>query len=128
MRRSSASSSSIPNLAIAWHGLAAAKKPPMVITSENLEAPPGFEPGNKGFAGLCLTAWLRRQKEGSPVPWTGPPLFKAGNRTRTGDPHLGKVVLYQLSYSRGVMGSKLDIRPGTVNGDKRRGTPYLGSA
>ena len=31
---------------------------------------------------------------------TGSPLFKAGNRTRTGDPHLGKVVLYQLSYSR----------------------------
>ncbi len=31
---------------------------------------------------------------------TGPPPFKAGNRTRTGDPHLGKVVLYQLSYSR----------------------------
>ena len=31
---------------------------------------------------------------------TSPPLFKAGNRTRTGDPHLGKVVLYQLSYSR----------------------------
>jgi hypothetical protein len=24
----------------------------------------------------------------------------AGNRTRTGDPDLGKVVLYQLSYSR----------------------------
>ena len=31
---------------------------------------------------------------------TGHPSFKAGNRTRTGDPHLGKVVLYQLSYSR----------------------------
>ncbi len=31
---------------------------------------------------------------------TGSPLFRAGNRTRTGDPHLGKVVLYQLSYSR----------------------------
>jgi hypothetical protein len=24
----------------------------------------------------------------------------AGNRTRTGDIHLGKVALYQLSYSR----------------------------
>ena len=23
-----------------------------------LEAPPGFEPGRKGFADLCLTTWL----------------------------------------------------------------------
>ena len=30
-------------------------------SSKALEAPPGFEPGNKGFAGLCLTTWLRRQ-------------------------------------------------------------------
>ena len=27
----------------------------------------------------------------------------AGNRIRTGDPDLGKVVLYQLSYSRSLM-------------------------
>ena len=26
-----------------------------------LEAPPGIGPGNKGFADLCLTAWLRRR-------------------------------------------------------------------
>ena len=26
-----------------------------------LEAPPGFEPGDKGFAVLCLTTWLWRQ-------------------------------------------------------------------
>ena len=33
---------------------------------------------------------------------TGAPyrLFGAGNQIRTGDPNLGKVVLYQLSYSR----------------------------
>ena len=27
-------------------------------------------------------------------------MFGAGNQIRTGDPNLGKVVLYQLSYSR----------------------------
>ncbi len=35
-------------------------------------------------------------------------LFRAGNGTRTRDPNLGKVVLYQLSYSRAttnLMGS-----------------------
>ncbi len=30
------------------------------------------------------------------------PIFGAGNETRTRDPDLGKVVLYQLSYSRNV--------------------------
>ena len=39
-------------------------------------------------------------------------LFRAGNETRTRDPNLGKVVLYQLSYSRvaidlGIVGSCL---------------------
>jgi hypothetical protein len=28
------------------------------------------------------------------------PVLRAGNGTRTRDPNLGKVVLYQLSYSR----------------------------
>ena len=31
------------------------------------------------------------------MPWAN---FGAGNETRTRDPNLGKVVLYQLSYSR----------------------------
>ena len=47
-----------------------------------LEAPPGFEPGNKGFADLCLTTWLWRHKNG------------AGYEIRTRDFHLGKVTLY----------------------------------
>ena len=53
------------------------------------EAAPGLEPGNRGFADLCLTTWLCRLN-----------YKKAGNETRTRDSHLGKVVLYQLSYSR----------------------------
>ena len=38
---------------------------------------------------------------------TRPP--RAGNRTRTGDPNLGKVVLYQLSYSRMGPGGLLEV-------------------
>src|SRR5690625_481708 len=37
----------------------------------------------------------KRPGEAGPFGQSG-----AGNRTRTGDPNLGKVVLYQLSYSR----------------------------
>ena len=49
----------------------------MWVSPETLEAPPGFEPGNKGFAGLCLTAWLRRLKQkGAERPVDGKPLFR----------------------------------------------------
>ena len=34
------------------------------------------------------------------MPPTGGGIFRARNGTRTRDPDLGKVVLYQLSYSR----------------------------
>ena len=34
-------------------------------------------------------------------------LFGAGNETRTRDPNLGKVVLYQLSYSRTAIGGRI---------------------
>ena len=51
-----------------------------------LEAAPGFEPGNKGFADLCLTTWLCRRTAESALP--GPfarrvarPLSGAGNGT-----------------------------------------------
>ena len=33
----------------------------------------------------------------------------AGNETRTRDPDLGKVVLYQLSYSRNKMGTSFEV-------------------
>ena len=43
------------------------------------EVPPGFEPGNEGFADLCLTTWLwhqtkwsgRRGSDPRPPPWQG---------------------------------------------------------
>ena len=45
--------------------------------SEMLEAPPGFEPGNRGFAGHCLTTWLRRLKgKGAVRPEDAKPLFQ----------------------------------------------------
>ena len=54
----------------------------------------GIEPTNKGFADLCLTTWLPRRGLGL-LPKSG-----AGDGTRTRDIDLGKVALYQLSYSR----------------------------
>ena len=33
-----------------------------IIGWTDMEATPGFEPGNKGFADLCLTTWLCRRK------------------------------------------------------------------
>ena len=71
-----------------------------------LEAPPGIEPGDKGFADLCLTAWLwrhinilfilfifitkikSRHNQGD---------FGADYEARTRYLHLGKVALYQMS-------------------------------
>ena len=40
----------------------------------------------------------------------GARIEKAGNETRTRDSHLGKVVLYQLSYSRFDVIAKLDMK------------------
>ena len=72
-------------------------------THRTLEAPPGFEPGIKDLQSSALplghgagNAW------GAGSRSCRPPITRAGNRTRTGDPNLGKVVLYQLSYSRSV--------------------------
>ena len=36
----------------------------------------------------------------------------AGNESRTRDLNLGKVALYQLSYSRNVLEARLGIEPG----------------
>src|SRR5687767_2111650 len=36
------------------------------------EAPPGFEPGNEGFADLCLTTWLWRREAWGPALYAAP--------------------------------------------------------
>ncbi len=46
-------------------------------------------------------------RRGAEPGTAGPrPPSRAGDRTRTGDPDLGKVVLYQLSYSRVLQGTE----------------------
>ena len=68
------------------------------------EAPPGFEPGIKDLQSSALPLGHGAKREGSGQRLLPPPFAtRAGNRTRTGDPNLGKVVLYQLSYSRNVL-------------------------
>ena len=44
---------------------------------------------------------------------------QAGNGTRTRDPNLGKVVLYQLSYSREEAGWRTPSIPSTTSGPAR---------
>ena len=55
-----------------------------------MEVTPGFEPGNEGFADLCLTTWL----------WYRNIKIGADDGARTRYLHLGKVALYQMSYIR----------------------------
>ena len=71
--------------------------------------------GDKGFAGLCLATWRRRRLVAPRGPINDEGRFRchapsgpsprrveygADDRIRTGDPNLGKVVLYQLSHVR----------------------------
>ena len=59
-----------------------------------MEAPPGFEPGNRGFADLCLTAWLWYRLFKMAGGIEPPAIIGAGYEIRTRDFHLGKVTLY----------------------------------
>ena len=52
-----------------------------------LEVPARFELANESFADSCLTAWPRYH-------------IGAGDEARTRYLHLGKVALYQMSYTR----------------------------
>ena len=69
-----------------------------------MEAAGGFEPPNGGFADPCLTTWLRRPEGNAKALPRGRARVDhengAGNGIRTRDLNLGKVALYQLSYSR----------------------------
>ena len=77
-----------------------------------MEATPGFEPGNQGFADPCLTAWLCRRKN---QMHRADDLIKAlkailsavgaDDEARTRYLHLGKVALYQMSYIRKKYGA-----------------------
>ena len=60
-----------------------------------MEATPGFEPGNQGFADPCLTTWLCRRGRKKRLTT----LFSVGAayEARTRYLHLGKVALYQMS-------------------------------
>ena len=68
-----------------------------------LEVTPGFEPGSEGFADLCLTTWprhhiqLKHKERGAAFLICH---FGAGDEARTRYLHLGKVALYQMSYTR----------------------------
>ena len=63
---------------------------------------PAWEFIPRDFKSLASTGFATRAENDEPVerPTLGPRRTKAGNGTRTRDPNLGKVVLYQLSYSR----------------------------
>ena len=63
-----------------------------------MEVPARFELANESFADSCLTTWPRyHMKLGTLCV---PNLFGAGDEARTRYLHLGKVALYQMSYTR----------------------------
>ena len=72
-----------------------------------MEAGVGIEPAYTALQAaawpLCHPAKIKKGKRhGTPVPFS--PESGAGNESRTRDLNLGKVALYQLSYSRKIKG------------------------
>ena len=60
---------------------------------------------------MMTNTQTRRQREIRKAPEYGAlGTSGAGNETRTRDPNLGKVVLYQLSYSRGRTVNFIGVR------------------
>ena len=70
----------------------------------NMEVPPRFELGSQGFADPCLTTWPRHHMKLSCKKGTRGAFLQltngAGDEARTRYLHLGKVALYQMSYTR----------------------------
>ena len=91
-----------------------------------MEVPPGFGPGNKGFADLRLTTWLwhrvwsgRRDSDSRHPPWQGGTLplsyyrtHGALGRNRTTDTQIFSLLLYRLSY-QGKMATRKGLEPST---------------
>ena len=73
-------------------------------TAVILEVPPRFELGSQGFADPCLTTWPRHHMNLSRKKGTRGAFLQltngAGDEARTRYLHLGKVALYQMSYTR----------------------------
>ena len=83
------------------------ERPPVENHKEPLsliEAPPRFELGIEDLQSSALPLGYGANTKGASSRDAAPQQgsHRAGNRTRTGDPHLGKVMLYQLSYSRKI--------------------------
>ena len=77
-----------------------------LLPVEGLEAAPGFEPGNEGFAVLCLTTWLCRHSHSFShlhtllalqcQPWQHPAIFLVAGVDNGKQP-----AYYNISLSRG---------------------------
>ena len=92
-----------------------------------MEVPSGFEPENKGFADLRLTAWLwhlnwsgRRDSDPRHPPWQGGtlptellPRKCALGRNRTTDTVIFSHMLYRLSYQGPYMATRKGLEPST---------------
>ena len=73
-------------------------------SAATMEVPPRFELGSQGFADPCLTTWPRHHMNLSRKKGTRGAFLQltngAGDEARTRYLHLGKVALYQMSYTR----------------------------
>ena len=76
----------------------------------NMEVLTRFERVNEGFADPCLTTWLQHHMKIGSRPRSY--YFGAGDEARTRYLHLGKVALYQMSYTR-ILVPPVGVEPTT---------------